>query len=109
VREEQWLRTFKNRVLMNIFGHRRDELRDYCRRVHDEKLYDFCSHQIFFGRSKPAMRWNRHVERVGKRRGAYRFLDETLRDRDHLEEPSVDERIIQNGSCRRWMGRHGRD
>jgi hypothetical protein len=49
VREEQWLRAFKNRVMRNIFGHKRDELRGYWRRVHDEKLYDFYSHQILFG------------------------------------------------------------
>jgi hypothetical protein len=49
VREEHWLRAFKNRVLRNISGYKRDELRGYWRRVHDEKLYDFYSHQILFG------------------------------------------------------------
>jgi hypothetical protein len=49
MREEHRLRAFKNRVLRNIFGHKRDELRRYREKMHDEKLYDFYSHKILFG------------------------------------------------------------
>jgi hypothetical protein len=57
-----------------------------------------------------SVRWDRHVARIGKRRGAYSFFfKENLRDRENLEKPSVDGRIIQNGSCREGTGRHGLD
>jgi hypothetical protein len=33
------LRVFENRVLRKIFGHQRDKLTGYWRRLHNEKLY----------------------------------------------------------------------
>ena len=35
-----------------------------------------------------------HVARLRERRGVYRVLLKTLRERDHLGEPGLDERII---------------
>jgi len=40
------------------------------------------------------MRWAGHVARKGERRGVYRVLVGKLRERDHWEDPGVDERII---------------
>jgi hypothetical protein len=40
------------------------------------------------------MRWVEHVARMGERRGAYRVLWGSLRERDHLQELGVGERII---------------
>jgi len=37
------------------------------------------------------MRWAVHIARLGERRGIYRVL---VRERDHLEDPDIDGRII---------------
>jgi len=39
-------------------------------------------------------RWAGPVACVGVRRGAYRILVGSLRERDHLEDPGLDGRII---------------
>jgi hypothetical protein len=41
VREEHRLRVFENRVLMRIFGSKRDEVIGGCRRLHNEELILF--------------------------------------------------------------------
>jgi hypothetical protein len=43
-----------------------------------------------------------HVARMGKRRGVYRVLMGDLRERDHLEEQGVEERIILGRIFRKW-------
>jgi len=40
------------------------------------------------------MRWAVHVARMGARRGVYIVLVGKLRERDHLEDPGPDGRII---------------
>jgi len=40
------------------------------------------------------MRWAGHVERMGERRGVYRVLVGSLKERDHLKDPRVDGRVI---------------
>jgi len=47
------------------------------------------------------MRWAGHVARMWERRGLYRVLMGTVRERDHLEDPRVDGRIILI-----WVFRH---
>ena len=39
-------------------------------------------------------RWAGHVARIGERRDVYRVLVGNLRERDHLGDPGIDERII---------------
>ena len=41
-REERKLRVFENRMLMRIFGPKRDEIIGECRELHNEKLSDLC-------------------------------------------------------------------
>jgi hypothetical protein len=43
------------------------------------------------------------------RRGAYRVLAGNLRERDHLEDPGVDGRIILRWIFRKWDGECGLD
>ena len=38
--EERKLRVFGNMVLRRIFGPRRDEVKEECRRLHNEELND---------------------------------------------------------------------
>jgi hypothetical protein len=49
LREEYRLRVFENRVLREIFGAMRDEVRGEWRKVHNEELYDCTADQIWFG------------------------------------------------------------
>ena len=55
------------------------------------------------------MRWAGHV--VGRGRGKYYawFWRGNLRERDHLEDPQVDGRIILRCMFRKWMWGYGLD
>ena len=48
------------------------------------------------------MRWAEHVARTRERRGVYRAVVGKLRERDHLEDPDVDRRIILKWIFRKW-------
>ena len=48
------------------------------------------------------MRWAGHVARMGDRRGVYRVLVGKVRERDHLEGPVVDRRIILRWIFWKW-------
>jgi hypothetical protein len=43
VREEYRLKVFNNRVLRKIFGNKRNEVIEDCRRLHTEEFYDLYS------------------------------------------------------------------
>jgi len=48
LREESRLRVFENRVLMGIFGSKRDEVTGEWERLHSEELRDlYCSAILF--------------------------------------------------------------
>ena len=49
------------------------------------------------------------VAREGERRGAYRILVGEKRERDNLEVPGVDGRVILSLSFRKWDGGHELD
>jgi len=53
LREELRLRVFKSRVLVGIFGAKRDEVTGEWRKLHNEELNDLYSSPILFGRSNP--------------------------------------------------------
>jgi hypothetical protein len=40
------------------------------------------------------MRWAGNVARIWERRGVYRVVVGNLRERDHVGDPGVDEKII---------------
>jgi len=48
------------------------------------------------------MRWARHVARMGTVEAYTGFWWRNLRERDHLEDPSVDGRMILRWICRKW-------
>jgi len=48
LREESRLRVFENRVLRNIFGPKREEVRGEWRKLHKEKLHGLFSSLIIF-------------------------------------------------------------
>jgi len=48
------------------------------------------------------MRWAGHVAHIGERRGYTRFWSGNVRERDHLEDPGVDGKIIFRLIFRKW-------
>jgi hypothetical protein len=67
LREEQRLRVFENRVLMRIFGPKRDEAAGEWRRLHNEELNDLYSPPNIVRVIKSRrMRWAGNIARVGE-------------------------------------------
>jgi hypothetical protein len=53
------------------------------------------------------MRWAGLVACMGERRGAYKVMvGKPKGERDHLEDPNEDGRIILRWIFRKWDGRH---
>jgi hypothetical protein len=74
-RKEHRLRVFGNRVLRNIFGSKRDEVKQKNRKLLNEELKNLYSSPNIFRLVKlRRMRWVGNVARIGKRRGLYRVL-----------------------------------
>jgi len=72
-------------------------------KLHNEELNDlYSSPNIVLGIKMRRMRWAGHVTPMGKRRGLYRVLVGKPEEKDHLEEPGVDERIILRWISREW-------
>jgi len=66
---------FENRVLMRIFGPKRDEVTREWRKLHNDELNDLYSSPIIVWVIKSRrMSWAGHVARMGERRGVYRIL-----------------------------------
>ena len=62
-------------------------------------------HPFFRVIKSKRMRWAWHVARMGERRGEYRVSVGNLRERDHLEDPGVNGRIILRWIFRRLVVR----
>ena len=65
---------FKNRVLIRIFGPKRDEVTGEWRKLRNEELNDLYSSPNIVRLIKSRMRWAEHVARMRKKRGVYRVL-----------------------------------
>jgi hypothetical protein len=92
---------FENRVLRRIFGPKRDEVTGEWRKLHTEELKDLYSSPIIDRVIKSGMRWAGHVARMGEE--VYTgFWWGNLRERDHLQDPGVDGRIIIRWFVRKW-------
>ena len=95
-RKELRLRVFEHRILRRIFGPKRDEVTGEWRRLHDELNDLYSSLNIIRVINLRRMSWAGHVARMGERGGVYRVLvgEGNLRERDHLEDPGIDGRVI---------------
>jgi len=103
LREERRLRVFENRVLRGIFGPNRDEKTGEWRKLHNEELNDlYCSPNIMCFIKSKRMRWARHVASMGRGELYEGFWWGNLRERYHLEDPSVDGKIILRWIIRKW-------
>jgi hypothetical protein len=97
LREERRLRVFENRVLRRVLGPKRGDVTREWRKLHNEELNDlYSSHTIFRVITSRRMRLAVNVARMRERtEDAYiGFWWGNLREREHLEEPGIDERII---------------
>jgi hypothetical protein len=98
---------FENRVLKRIFGPKRDEITGKWRKLHNEDFTDlYTSPNIIRMIKSRRMRWAGHVARMGERRGACMILVGEPEERDRLEDPDIDGRIILNSSVKLmgpWM------
>jgi hypothetical protein len=75
LRDKHRLWVFENRVLMKIFGPKRDEVIAEWRKLHGEELRDlYSSPSIIRIIKSRRMRWVGHVARMEERRTAYRLL-----------------------------------
>jgi hypothetical protein len=73
LREEHRLRVFEDRVLMRIFGPRRDEVMVRWRKLRYEELHNLYSlPSIIRIIESRRMRWAMHVARMGEKRNTYR-------------------------------------
>ena len=99
LKEEHRLRVFQNRVLRRSFGTKTDEVTGEWRRLHNEKLNDlYPSPNIIRVRKLRRMVWTYG----GKERCKQRFGGGNLRERNHLEGPGIDGRIILRRIFRKW-------
>jgi hypothetical protein len=68
LREKSRLRALENRVLRRILGHKRDEVTEEWRKLHNEELNDlYCSLNIIRVIKSRRIRWTEHVARMGDR------------------------------------------
>ena len=103
LREERRLGVFENRVLRGIFGPKRDEVTVEWRKLHNEEPNDlYCSAYIVRVIKSRGMRWAGHVARMGRGEVYTGFWWGNLSERDHLEDPGVDGRIILRWIFRKW-------
>ena len=82
-------------MLRRIFGPKWNEVTGEWRKIHNEELNDMysspCIARVIKSRR---MRWAGHVARMGRGEVYTGFWLGNLRERDHLEHPGLDERII---------------
>jgi hypothetical protein len=70
LREERRLRVFENRVLMSVFGPKRDEVTGEWRKLHNEELNNLYSlSNIMRVVKSRIMSWAKHVACMGKGKG----------------------------------------
>ena len=101
-REELRLRVFQNRVLKRAFWLKRDGVTGKWKILHNEELSDlYCSPSIV-GVIKSRMRWSVYVAYMGRGVVHTGFWWGNLRERNILEDPGVDGRIILRWIFRKW-------
>ena len=87
IREECWLRVFKNRILRRIFGPKREENGEW-RRLHNEELHSlYRSPNIVRVIKSRTLRWTVHVARKEEGRSAFKISTGKPTGKRHLGRP----------------------
>ena len=95
------MRVFENMMLRRIFGPGRDEVTGEWRRLRNEELNDlYCSPNIVRVIKSRRIRWAGHIARMGEAYTGYWWGN--LKERGHLEDPSVDGMMILRWIFRKW-------
>ena len=101
---------FENRVLRRIFGPKRNEVTGEWRKLKRDELSDlYTSPKITRVIKSRRIRWAGHVASIGRGEAYTGFWWGNLKERDILEDPSVESRIIINWIFRKrdegaWTG-----
>jgi hypothetical protein len=95
LREESRLRVSENRVLRRIFGPKRDEVISKWRRLHNDELNDlYSSLTICSGDQIDNNEMGGACSAYGGEGRCIQVLVGNLRERDHLENPGIEGKII---------------
>jgi hypothetical protein len=104
LREGHKLRVFENVVLRKIFGPKEDEVTGDWRRLLNEEFHDFSFvPNVAWVVKRRRMRWVGHVACMETRRGVYRDLQGSLKERDYLEDLDIDGWMIR---VLKWTSRN---
>jgi len=97
------LRVFENRVLRRIFRPKRVDVTGEWRKLHNEELNHLCcSPNIIRLIKSRRIRLAGHVARMGRGDAYTGLWWGNLRERDRLEDPGLDGRIILRWIFRKW-------
>jgi hypothetical protein len=104
LREKRRLSVFEDRVLRWIFGAKKNKLTGEWRKLNNEELHGlYCSPHIVLVIKSRRKKWAGHVARMGRDEVHTGIWWGSLNERDQLEDPCVEWRILLNGSSGNGM------
>jgi hypothetical protein len=108
LREEHRLGAFEKKVVMIIFGPKRDEVAAGWRRLQNEELSNlYASQNIITVIKSSKLRWAGHVVYMGQKRNKYKLLVWKSKGKKYSQDLDVDGRIILGWVLEKEGGRCG--
>jgi hypothetical protein len=94
---------FENMLLRRIFVPRRDDVTREWRKLHNDEPNDlFSSHNIVLVIKSRRMRWAGYVARMWRGEAYTGYWCGNLKEKDHLEDPGKNVRIMLRWVFRKW-------